>query len=89
MRGAISPLTQYTFMAWCLVAKSTGLNIHLIFLEGYLHVYIQELYKFTLLIKRFRTRINFFFRENVHIGQSYVVAILVLVKKWFQVIMLG
>jgi hypothetical protein len=24
MRGAIPPLTQYTFMAWCSITKSTG-----------------------------------------------------------------
>jgi len=31
MRGAIHPLSQYAFMAWCLVKKSTGTTLPLPF----------------------------------------------------------
>jgi hypothetical protein len=37
MRGAILPLHQYTFMAWCLVKQRDNFTFLLIFISNHIH----------------------------------------------------
>jgi hypothetical protein len=43
MRGAISPLLQYAFMAWCSIKKSTGTTLPFTFMYTSIYFLIFEI----------------------------------------------